>query len=57
MVRRWLIPLLLCLAPLAGQAVPFWGAQESRPVETAPSDLKPGEFVWIRPRRPRDPSS
>ena len=55
MVRRWLIPLLLCLAPLAGQAVPSWGAQESRPVETAPGDLKPGEFVWDPAAAPEGP--
>jgi L,D-transpeptidase catalytic domain len=46
MIRRWLFPLLLCLAPCGVQAVPFWGAQESRAVETAPGELKPGEFVW-----------
>ena len=27
-------------------AVPFWGAKESMPADTAPAALKPGEFVW-----------
>ena len=30
----------------SASAVPFWGAKESRPVETDPAKLKPGEFVW-----------
>jgi lipoprotein-anchoring transpeptidase ErfK/SrfK len=43
------LPLLLAalaLLPSAVRAVPFWGAEESRAVETAPADLQPGEFVW-----------
>ena len=32
------------LAPAAG--VPFWGARQSSPVDTAPSALKPGEWLW-----------
>ena len=43
---RRLLAILLTLVPLVCDAVPFWGATESRPVETAPADLKPGEFVW-----------
>jgi hypothetical protein len=40
-----------CLAlaaamPLVTHAVPFWGSKESRPPETAPVDLKDGEFIW-----------
>jgi hypothetical protein len=38
--------LVAALLPLAAHAVPFWGAKESRPPETAPVDLKDGEFVW-----------
>jgi hypothetical protein len=34
------------LVPLISHAVPFWGARESRPPETAPVELQPGEFVW-----------
>ena len=44
--RRTWAALLLALFPLSTFATPFWGAQESRPVETAPSELKPGEYVW-----------
>ncbi len=44
--RRTWAALLLALLPLSTFATPFWGAQESRPVETAPSELKPGEYVW-----------
>ena len=46
MIKRTLLALLMLLLPLASQAAPFWGAQESRPAETAPGDLKPGEYVW-----------
>jgi hypothetical protein len=46
MTRRFICAILLTLLPLASEAAPFWGAQESRPVETAPGDLKPGEYVW-----------
>jgi hypothetical protein len=46
MIKRTLLALLMLLLPLASQAAPFWGAQESRPIETAPGDLKPGEYVW-----------
>ena len=38
--------IVAALLPLAAHAVPFWGAKESRPPETAPVDLKDGEFVW-----------
>ena len=38
--------LLLALVSFAAQAVPFWGATESRPPETPTEDLKPGEFIW-----------
>jgi len=37
---------LLTLMSHAAFAVPFWGAEESMPPETATGDLKPGEFVW-----------
>jgi hypothetical protein len=44
-MRRWL-PVLAALLPMVAGAVPFWGAQESRPPETATTELKPGEFIW-----------
>jgi hypothetical protein len=37
---------LAAAIPLVTHAVPFWGAKESRPPETAPADLKEGEFIW-----------
>ncbi len=41
-----LLAVLAALLPLAVHAVPFWGAKESRPPETPPAELQPGEFVW-----------
>jgi len=55
MTRRWLLAALFVLAPLAAQAVPFWGARQSRPPETATGDLKPGEFVWNAAVAPEGP--
>jgi hypothetical protein len=46
-MRRSLLALLLFLAAaLPAAAVPFWGAKQSSPADTAPGALKPGEFVW-----------
>jgi hypothetical protein len=55
MFRRIVLATLPMLLPLSSQAVPFWGAQESRPVETAPVDLKPGEYVWNAAAAPDGP--
>jgi hypothetical protein len=38
--------LLLFLVNMPANAVPFWGAKESSPADTAPAALKPGEFIW-----------
>lgn len=46
MTGRWMATLLMTLMTHAALAVPFWGAHESRPPETAPAALLPGEFVW-----------
>jgi hypothetical protein len=46
---------MCALVPLAVQAVPFWGATESRPPETPTGDLKPGEFVWNAAAAPAGP--
>ena len=46
MLRRNLLIVLAAMTPLAAHAVPFWGAKESLPPETAPVALKQGEFVW-----------
>jgi len=46
MKRIAALALVAALVPFTSDAVPFWGAKESRPPETAPVDLKQGEFVW-----------
>ena len=46
MFRRNLLIVFATMLPLVSQAVPFWGAQESLPPETAPIALGQGEFVW-----------
>ena len=40
------LSLALALAPSAAVAVPFWGAKQSSPADTPPSQLKPGEWIW-----------
>lgn len=55
--RTWHLACV-ALAMLAGSAmaaVPFWGARESSPVQTAPSALKPGEWVWNASAAPAGP--
>jgi hypothetical protein len=53
--RSALLAGVLLAAGTAAWAVPFWGAKGSRPAETAPSDLQPGEFVWEGAAVPRGP--
>ena len=45
-MRRITTLMVLALAAGSALAVPFWGAKDSSPAGTAPSALKPGEFVW-----------
>lgn len=45
-MRRFATLMVLALAAGSALAVPFWGAKDSSPAGTAPSALKPGEFVW-----------
>jgi len=46
-MKHWSLPLLLLtLVSSQAMAVPFWGAKESSPADTAPATLKPGQFVW-----------
>jgi L,D-transpeptidase catalytic domain len=45
-VRRLSVVLILLLGSASAQALPFWGARQSSPVDTPPSDLKPGEWIW-----------
>ena len=46
MLRQNLLFFFAAMLPLVSQAVPFWGAKESLPPETAPIALRQGEFVW-----------
>ena len=46
MYRLLVAFMLLAFATVPAGAVPFWGAKESSPADTAPTFLKPGEFVW-----------
>ena len=55
MLVRWLSAILCALMPLMVQAVPFWGATESRAPETPTGELKPGEFVWNAAAAPAGP--
>jgi hypothetical protein len=55
MFHRLLAPALLAFLSLPAFATPFWGAKESRPVETPPVQLAPGEFVWNAAAAPDGP--
>jgi lipoprotein-anchoring transpeptidase ErfK/SrfK len=46
MLRSLLIAALTLTFPSFSFAAPFWGDKDSRPVETPPSQLKPGQFIW-----------
>lgn len=50
----WLVLLLLASGSAIG-AVPSWGAKHSSPVDTPPSLLKPGEWIWGGAFRDRGP--
>ncbi len=45
-MRRVVLAIALGLWWAAAAAVPFWGARKSSPVDTAPADLKPGQWFW-----------
>jgi len=47
-MRRVVAVLLLGLLLSVGvyAAVPVWGAKQSSPVDTPPTQLKPGEWIW-----------
>jgi len=55
MIARWLTAVLWVLMSYTAQAVPFWGAKESRPPETPTEELKPGEFIWNAAAAPDGP--
>jgi hypothetical protein len=57
-VRRLAAAAALLLAaclPVAGDRVPFWGAQKPEPVGTDPQNLKPGQFTWRGDAAPKGP--
>lgn len=49
------LSLLLASAAPSWAAIPFWGDHESRPIDTAPETLKPGQFVWNPAAAPEGP--
>lgn len=46
MFRTVSIIILALIFTPCSVAAPFWGATASQPVETPPSKLKPGQFIW-----------
>jgi lipoprotein-anchoring transpeptidase ErfK/SrfK len=46
MSRNCFVLALTLLFATCSFAAPFWGDKSSQPVETAPSQLKPGQFIW-----------
>lgn len=46
-VPALMLGLVLSLPGAWAAGVPFWGARQSSPVDTAPSALKPGEWLWV----------
>ena len=55
MLRALFAATLTLSAALPAAADPFWGAKASRPAETDPAALKPGEFVWDASAVPAGP--
>lgn len=53
----WARVVVLCLAIVAAASagMPFWGATSSKPLDTDPRDLKPGEWVWDAAAEPQGP--
>ena len=46
MILRTALFLVLCALAAPAAAVPTWGAAASRPADTPPSALRPGEWIW-----------
>lgn len=55
MTRALGVALALAAVAFAAQAVPFWGAKTSMPVDTDPAKLEPGEFIWAGDAIPSGP--
>jgi len=56
-MRRIVTAVLLLLLVSAGvhAAVPVWGAKQSKPANTPPTQLKPGEWIWAATTDGRGP--
>jgi len=55
-IRHAAVFLTLLFAPVAmAEKMPFWGAKEPVPFETAPLTLKKGEFTWAPQVAPAGP--
>lgn len=52
---RFLALLALLFASASLQAIPLWGAKTSSPADTAPADLKPGQWIWSGDRKAHGP--
>jgi hypothetical protein len=46
MLRLLVVAVLTLAFGMPSYAEPFWGAKASEPVDTDPSALKPGQFIW-----------
>lgn len=46
MILRAALVLVLCAFAAPAVAAPIWGGASSRPSDTLPSDLRPGEWIW-----------
>jgi hypothetical protein len=57
MIRRQLLTACLAavLATTSSAGTPFWGAKQAAPYDTAPSQLKNGEFTWAPEVSPNGP--
>lgn len=49
------LALALLMPARESAAVPFWGDKESRPADTAPAALKPGQWLWLAQASPTGP--
>jgi hypothetical protein len=53
--RALLVAIALLAVAFSAHAVPFWGAKSSKPADTDPAELQPGEFIWLGDAVPAGP--
>jgi hypothetical protein len=46
MLRTFFVIILTLIFTPSLLATPFWGEKESKPVDTVPFMLNPGQFIW-----------